>query len=74
MENLFDVAAVFSNDTDLVTPIRLVTEERLKPVIVVYLGRWEVASYVRHIRPQMVRDAQLPETIPNSTIGKPIDW
>lgn len=46
-KGLFDAAAVISNDTDLVTPIRMVTAERGKPVTVVCPGRWQVASRLR---------------------------
>ena len=35
---LFDAAAVISNDTDLVTPVRMVTAERGKPVFIVVSG------------------------------------
>lgn len=77
----FDVAAVITNDTDLVTPIRMVTVERNKPVYVICPGRWQiapklahVASYVRHIRPQMLRNAQFPDRLPGTTISKPTSW
>ena len=36
-------AAVFSNDTDLVVPIRMVAEERKLPASVVCPGRWPFA-------------------------------
>ena len=39
----FEVAAVISNDTDLVTPIRMVTRERSKTVYIVCPGRWRAA-------------------------------
>ncbi|MCH8103425.1 MAG: NYN domain-containing protein, partial [Chloroflexi bacterium] len=62
---LFEVAAVISNDTDLVAPIRMVTMERKKVVHVVCPSRWQaapklvaVASHVRHIRQPMLRAAQ----------------
>jgi len=42
-KGLFEVAAVFSNDTDLVTPIRMVTTERRKVVNIVCPGRWQAA-------------------------------
>ena len=80
-KGLFDVAAVISNDTDLVTAIRMVTVERGKPVIVVCPGRWQVApklknvaTRVRHIRPQMLKGAQFPDRIPGTTISKPASW
>jgi uncharacterized LabA/DUF88 family protein len=80
-KNSFDVAAVISNDTDLVTPIRMVTQERGKAVYIVCPGRWNaspklvnVSSYVRHIHSSMLRQAQLPDPIPGTTIRKPPGW
>ncbi len=77
----FDAAVVMSNDTDLVTPIRMVTTERGKPVIVVCPGRWQiapklmtVASRVRHIRRGMLRAAQFPPRLAGTTISKPQGW
>lgn len=80
-KGLFDAAAVISNDTDLVTPIRIVTAERGKPVFIVCPGRWQVApmlrqaaSYVRHVRAAQLRDAQFPDTLPGTAISKPAGW
>jgi len=77
----FDVAAVFSNDTDLVEPIRMVAVERGKPVFVVYPGRWpmafelqRVATHQRHIRKSMLVASQFPDPISGTTIRKPIGW
>ncbi len=79
--DLFDAAAVISNDTDLVTPIRMVTEERDKPVFIVCPGRWQVASklrqaasYVRHVRVDQLKAAQFPHTLPGTEIFKPAGW
>ena len=80
-KDLFDAAVVISNDTDLVVPIRMVTEERKRPVYVVCPGRWQIApqlrraaSHVRHIRAAMLRTAQFPDTLPETAITKPTDW
>ena len=80
-KGLFEVAAVISNDTDLVTPIRMVTIERKKPVFVICPGRWQiapklanVASHVRHIRRTMLKAAQFANPIPGTMISKPADW
>ena len=80
-KGLFDYAVVISNDTDLVEPIRMVTTERGKPVMVVCPGRWSmapklrnVASHVRHIHSAMLRVAQFPPLIPGTTISKPQGW
>ena len=80
-KGLFEVAVVISNDTDLVTPVRMVTTERKKPVFIVCPGRWQmapklanVASHVRHIRPALLKAAQFPDRLPGTTILKPADW
>ena len=72
---------VVSNDTDLVTPIQMVSVERGKPVFVVCPGRWQmapdlekVASFKRHIRRPMLVAAQFPDAIPGTTIRKPSNW
>jgi hypothetical protein len=77
----FDAAAVFSNDTDLIEPIRMVTAERKKPVFVVCPGRWQMApglelvsTHQRHIRRAMLAAAQFPDPIPGTTISKPVGW
>ena len=80
-KGLFDAAVVISNDTDLITPIRMVAVERAKPVFVVCPGRWQmapqlasVATYQRHIRSAMLTSAQFPTPIPGTTIRKPATW
>ena len=77
----FDVVAVVSNDTDLVEPIRMVSEERGKTVIAVCPTRWptapklrSAATAVRHIRKSMLRDSQLPNRIPGTSIMRPEGW
>ena len=42
-QSLFEASVVVSNDTDLVTPIRMVTRERKWPVFVLCSGRWQIA-------------------------------
>jgi uncharacterized LabA/DUF88 family protein len=80
-KDLFDAAVVMSNDTDLVTSIAMVTQERKKPVFVVCPGRWaaapklvNIATYTRHIRSAMLAKAQFPSPIPTTTIRKPPTW
>ena len=80
-KGLFDVAVVISNDTDLVTPIRMVTAEQKRTVYVVCPMRWriapkleEVATYVRHLRPAMLKASQFPDVIPGTMISKPATW
>jgi len=80
-KDLFEVAAVVFNDTDLVAPIRMVTMERKKVVHVVCPGRWQaapkliaVASHARHIRRPMLQAAQFPDPIPGTTLSKSRSW
>lgn len=80
-KNSFDAAVVFSNDTDLVEPIRMVAIERKKPVTVICPGRWSMASglqrvatYQRHVHRSMLASAQFPDPIPGTTIRKPAKW
>ncbi len=75
----FDAAVVVSNDTDLVTPIQLVSVEQGKPVFVVCPGGKRMASrlaraatHKRHVR--MLRAAQFPKNIPGSAVSKPAAW
>jgi uncharacterized LabA/DUF88 family protein len=76
----FDVAAVLSNDTDLVEPIRIVTEELglpvglLCPVIKPAGGLEKVASFIRHIRIQHLQTSQFPDVIPGAAIVRPAAW
>jgi hypothetical protein len=77
----FDAAAVFSNDTDLIEPIRMVAVERKKPVFVVCPGRWQMAeglervsTHQRHIHRAMLAASLFPDPIPGTTIRKPIGW
>jgi len=80
-KGLFETAVVFSNDTDLIEPIRMVTVERKLPVFVVCPGRWpmapgleKVATHRRYIRRAMLVASQLPDPIPGTTIQKPANW
>jgi hypothetical protein len=77
----YDAAVVISNDTDLVTPIRMVSQERNKAVTLVCPGRYgaapklvQVSNFVRHIRPAMLQQAQLSDSIAGTTIRKPATW
>jgi hypothetical protein len=76
----FDVAVVVSNDTDLVEPIRMVTQEIGKPVGIVCpaaqparsLAR--VATFCRFVTTSRLAAAQFPDTIPGTNIRKPDEW
>jgi len=80
-KDVFEAAAVVSNDTDLIEPIRMVAVDMGKTVFVVCPGKWEaapqlrnVATHVRHIRRAMLQAAQFPDQIPGTTIRKPGSW
>jgi NYN domain len=76
----FDVAAVLSNDTDLVEPIRIVTQELglpvglLAPVPKPAAGLAQVASFIRHVRVQHIQVSQFPDIIGGSSIARPALW
>lgn len=82
--DLFDVALVLSQDTDLIEPVRIVREEIKKPVGVVVLDGKAAgqlassASFVRHITPSRLAAAQFPDIVPFGKRGKqaqrPIEW
>lgn len=82
--DLYDTAIVFSSDTDLVTPVHMVTQERGKKAIVVSTHRkWpvskklrNVATSVLHIRRSMLASSQFPDPIvtPDGPIAKPAGW
>jgi hypothetical protein len=79
-EGNFDVAAVLSNDTDLLEPIRIVTEELgltvglLCPVPKPAADLAKGASFVRHIRVQQLSAAQFPDTVPGTSFMRPATW
>jgi hypothetical protein len=75
----FDLAAVLTNDTDLVEPIRIVTQELHLPVTLLTpsaASLIEVATSIRHIRPY-VGPCQLPNPVPvpgKRSIARPTAW
>ncbi|AYO86619.1 MULTISPECIES: NYN domain-containing protein [Methylobacterium] len=78
----FDEAAVITNDTDLVEPIRIVTQEVGLPVTLLAPSAQPasslkaVASHLRHIQPY-VGPCQLPDPVqlPNGRmVAKPAGW
>lgn len=82
--DLFDVAVVLSQDTDLVEPVRIVRDEIRKDIGVVCLDGFKpgklatYGSFVRQITPSRLAAAQFPETIPFGRKGKsvtrPVEW
>src|SRR5271165_817476 len=79
----FDVAAVLSNDSDLVEPIRIVTKVLGKPVGLLSpvsnptLELKNVASFIRRISVSDLAGSQFPDSIvraDGSTVNKPTTW
>jgi hypothetical protein len=80
----YELALVFSQDTDLIEPIRIVAHELGLTVGVVWLdgGRPNrylaaAASFVRHIRPADLAASQFPNPITladGSQLHKPAGW
>ena len=75
----FDSAAVISNDTDLVTPIRMVREEQGKPVYIICPRQVvakelkDAATDVFFVSPEHLCEAQFPDIVANR-ISKPECW
>jgi uncharacterized LabA/DUF88 family protein len=81
--NAFDVAAVLSADTDLIEPIRIVTQELGKPVGILSpvgnpsKGLRAVASFVRNIVAGDLAASQFPNPIvfeDGTMLHKPPTW
>ncbi len=82
--DLFDVAVVLSQDTDLNEPVRIVRDEIKKSIGVIVLdgkapGKLALfGQFIRHITPADLAAAQFPEMIPFGTKGKtvlrPPEW
>jgi uncharacterized LabA/DUF88 family protein len=82
LTNAFEQAAVLTNDTDLVEPIRIVTQEAGRKVILLTptgeaaTSLVRVSSHIRHIKPYLGPCA-LPNTVVLSngtTAQKPAGW
>lgn len=78
----FDIAAVLTNDTDLLEPMRIVNQELGLPIILLTptpqpaAKLVKVSSEVRHIAPY-IGPCQLPDPIPlpgKPSIRKPASW
>lgn len=81
--NEYDVAAVLSNDTDLVEPIRIVTQELKKPVGLLSPVAYpnpqlqSVSTFIRRISYSDLAACQFadPLALPDGTnITKPLTW
>lgn len=78
----FELAAVLTNDTDLVEPVRIVTEELKLPVTLLTptarpaTSLIKVATGVRHVQPY-IGPCQLPDPVlvpSKRPIAKPVNW
>jgi hypothetical protein len=78
----FDEAAVLTNDTDLVEPIRIVTRETGLPVTLLTPGSKPatslvaVSSHVRHIQPYL-GPCHFPDPVElanGKRVAKPAGW
>ena len=81
-ERRFELAAVLTNDTDLVEPIRIVTQDLklpvtlLTPVAQAATALMRAATSVRHVKPY-IGPCQLPDPVPvhgKPSIAKPAGW
>lgn len=81
-QGAFDVAAVVSNDTDLVEPIRILRERLGLPVGLVcptanpHDGLRQYASFIRRIREADLKASQFPDPISTASgnLHKPQGW
>ena len=83
-QDLFDVAVVLSQDTDLNEPVRIVRDEIKKSIGVIILdgkapGKLaSFGSFVRHITPADLAASQFPDRVPFGNRGKaaerPKEW
>lgn len=78
----FDLAAVLTNDTDLVEPVRIVTQEVGLPVTLLApsskpaVSLSNAATSMRHIQPYL-GPCQMPDQITSQngrTVKKPAGW
>lgn len=79
----YDCAVIVSNDSDLAEALRLVKARHKKVIGLITPGSprrktskqlRNHADFVRPIRTWMLRDSQLPDPIPGTTISKPVTW
>lgn len=80
--NAFDAAAIVSNDSDLLPPIKFVKEELGKLVGILNPQKHPsvvlaaTAHFVKNIRPGVLRNSQFPATLTdnNGSFTKPMRW
>ena len=76
-----DCAVVVSNDSDIAEAMRMVKEQHGKRIGLVTPGTRRPsqqlmvhADFARHVRPGALRQSQLPDPIPGTSIRKPAPW
>ncbi|MDX2102666.1 MAG: NYN domain-containing protein [Alphaproteobacteria bacterium] len=81
--NMFDVAVVLTNDSDLIEPIRIAVQDAKKtvglfaPVEHPNQGLKAVVSFCRHVRKQHLSKAQFPDPVvlpDGSLVTRPSSW
>ena len=79
--NAYDCAAVVTNDSDIAEAMRLVKQYHGKRIGLVTPGTRRPsrqlmmhADFVRRIRPNALKQCQLPDPIPGTNIQKPSSW
>jgi len=82
--NHYDTALIISNDSDLFEAIRIVKNDLFKRVVLANPFLWtktgvarellSLGLYKRKITEKQLAACQLPESIPNTNIVKPLSW
>lgn len=78
----FEMAVVISNDSDLVEPIKIVTQERKLPVVIISpfdtntIKLREISTSARQIRKGVLRISQFPDKLSDDVgeFTKPSTW
>ncbi|MCP4744668.1 MAG: NYN domain-containing protein [Desulfobacteraceae bacterium] len=80
----YDCAVIVSNDSDLAESLRLVKDQQEKKIGLILpsiknnrcpsKALSDYATFCKSIREKTLRDCQLPDPIPDTTISKPPSW
>jgi len=82
-KNLYDIALVISNDTDLAEAIRIAKKNCVKIIIIanphiederVHIKLRRVSSKSILIQENLLKECQLPDNIPGTNIHRPDEW
>lgn len=83
-KDMFDVALVFSQDSDLLEPLRIVKQERKKIVLLAWLDgqapnkKWyQAVSAIKHVTSSRLAASQFPEKMMTASghyVYKPETW